>query len=107
MARIEKPLDEKTDGSFLGLRVQPSPFPRLGDSASASLCSGWVHCKETWGSCLFKEMVPWEPGPAPGAQVAESRLGRSRCLCRSWGRVGKLPQGGREEGRLASGRSGG
>ena len=77
MARIEKPLDEKTDGSFPGLRVQPSPSLGLGDSASASPCSGWVHCEETRGSCLFKEMAPWEPagGPAPGPRVAESRGG--------------------------------
>ena len=77
MARIEKPLDEKTDGSFPGLRVQLSPSPGLGDSASASPCSGWVHCEETRGSCLFKEMAPWEPagGSAPGPRVAESRGG--------------------------------
>ena len=103
MARIEKPLDEKTDGSFPGLRVQPSPSPGLGDSASASPCSGWVHCEETRGSCLFKEMAPWEPagGPAPGPREGREQR-RSRCLCRSrsWGGGAGLPQGGREEGRL-------
>ena len=98
MARIEKPLNEKTDGSFPGLRVQPSPFPRLGDSASASLCSGWVHCKKTWGSCLFKEMVPWEPaeGQPQGPGWQRAGQGRVDASAGAGGGWGNFP---REAGR--------